>query len=96
MAMQPLVRRTHVQDTSPVGTLDYIDPEYLHTGRFGPSSDTYSLGVASRCPARHPNHACLCMPWHGLTDRAPPLPPPPSLRPFPMPGAAQVCRCCSL
>mmetsp|Transcript_14225 Transcript_14225/g.35936 ORF Transcript_14225/g.35936 Transcript_14225/m.35936 type:complete len:872 (-) Transcript_14225:361-2976(-) len=38
--------RTHVQDTSPVGTLDYIDPEYLHTGRFGPSSDTYSLGVS--------------------------------------------------
>uniref|UniRef100_A0A061SCY0 U-box domain-containing protein 33-like isoform x1 n=1 Tax=Tetraselmis sp. GSL018 TaxID=582737 RepID=A0A061SCY0_9CHLO len=38
--------RSHVVDTTPVGTFDYIDPEYLHTGRFAPASDTYSLGVA--------------------------------------------------
>ena len=32
-------------DTFCVGTLDYMDPEYLATGRFHPSCDIYALGV---------------------------------------------------
>eukprot|EP00197_Chlamydomonas_leiostraca_P000020 CAMPEP_0202886216 /NCGR_PEP_ID=MMETSP1391-20130828/42060_1 /ASSEMBLY_ACC=CAM_ASM_000867 /TAXON_ID=1034604 /ORGANISM="Chlamydomonas leiostraca, Strain SAG 11-49" /LENGTH=972 /DNA_ID=CAMNT_0049569485 /DNA_START=65 /DNA_END=2985 /DNA_ORIENTATION=+ len=34
-----------VQDTRLVGTLAFVDPEYLRTGQFSPRSDTYALGV---------------------------------------------------
>eukprot|EP00879_Flechtneria_rotunda_P018522 GHRR01019435.1.p1 GENE.GHRR01019435.1~~GHRR01019435.1.p1 ORF type:complete len:420 (+),score=137.92 GHRR01019435.1:571-1830(+) len=34
-----------VLDSRLVGTPSYVDPEYIQTGRFGPKSDTYSLGV---------------------------------------------------
>lgn len=34
-----------VQDSRLVGTLAYMDPEYLRSGMFGPKSDIYSLGI---------------------------------------------------
>ncbi|KAJ7552523.1 hypothetical protein O6H91_06G058900 [Diphasiastrum complanatum] len=33
------------QETVPVGTFAYIDPEYQRTGVFGPKSDLYALGI---------------------------------------------------
>ncbi|KFK27907.1 kinase family protein [Arabis alpina] len=36
---------TVFKQTSPVGTLCYIDPEYQRTGIISPKSDVYSLGV---------------------------------------------------
>jgi serine/threonine protein kinase len=36
--------RSTMLDSRLVGTPSYMDPEYLRTGRFGPKSDTYSLG----------------------------------------------------
>ncbi|KAK9724674.1 hypothetical protein RND81_05G091300 [Saponaria officinalis] len=37
--------RTLYKETSPVGTLCYIDPEYQRTGRVSTKSDVYALGV---------------------------------------------------
>lgn len=34
-----------VQDSQVVGTATYMDPEYWRTGKFGPKSDVYSLGM---------------------------------------------------
>ncbi|KAJ7568771.1 hypothetical protein O6H91_01G047400 [Diphasiastrum complanatum] len=36
---------TYLQETTPVGTFAYIDPEYQRTGTFGPKSDVYALGI---------------------------------------------------
>lgn len=36
---------TMYKDTSPVGTLCYIDPEYQRTGLVSPKSDVYALGM---------------------------------------------------
>mmetsp|Transcript_12582 Transcript_12582/g.15171 ORF Transcript_12582/g.15171 Transcript_12582/m.15171 type:complete len:431 (-) Transcript_12582:216-1508(-) len=38
-------QQTHIQDTTILGTLGYIDPMYLSSGKFRPSSDVYSLGI---------------------------------------------------
>jgi serine/threonine protein kinase len=40
-----------VMDTRLVGTPQFMDPEYMRTGHFGPKSDTFSLGAA-RAPGR--------------------------------------------
>ncbi|XP_021844222.1 U-box domain-containing protein 52 isoform X2 [Spinacia oleracea] len=37
--------KTMYKETSPVGTLCYIDPEYQRTGRVSTKSDIYALGV---------------------------------------------------
>ncbi|XP_074293664.1 U-box domain-containing protein 35-like [Silene latifolia] len=37
--------KTLYKETSPVGTLCYIDPEYQRTGRVSTKSDVYALGV---------------------------------------------------
>mmetsp|Transcript_22364 Transcript_22364/g.62005 ORF Transcript_22364/g.62005 Transcript_22364/m.62005 type:complete len:414 (+) Transcript_22364:249-1490(+) len=37
--------KSHVQDSVPVGTFQYIDPEYMRTGQLSPKSDVYSLGI---------------------------------------------------
>lgn len=37
--------KTIYKETSPVGTLCYIDPEYQRTGRVSTKSDIYALGV---------------------------------------------------
>lgn len=37
--------KTLYKETSPVGTLCYIDPEYQRTGRVSTKSDIYALGV---------------------------------------------------
>ncbi|XP_074284298.1 U-box domain-containing protein 35-like [Silene latifolia] len=37
--------RTLYKETSPVGTLCYIDPEYQRTGRVSTKSDVYALGI---------------------------------------------------
>ena len=44
-ALAPGGGASTVLDTRLVGTHAYIDPEYLRTGRFGPKSDVFSLGV---------------------------------------------------
>ncbi|XP_010548832.1 PREDICTED: U-box domain-containing protein 52-like [Tarenaya hassleriana] len=41
----PSSKLTVYKDTSPVGTLCYIDPEYQRSGIISPKSDVYSLGV---------------------------------------------------
>lgn len=45
--MEPtnLSLKTIYKETSPVGTLCYIDPEYQRTGRVSTKSDIYALGV---------------------------------------------------
>ncbi|EOA12722.1 hypothetical protein CARUB_v10028126mg [Capsella rubella] len=40
-----LTQFTMYKQTSPVGTLCYIDPEYQRTGRISPKSDVYALGM---------------------------------------------------
>ncbi|CAE6234207.1 unnamed protein product [Arabidopsis arenosa] len=40
-----LTKFTMYKQTSPVGTLCYIDPEYQRTGRISPKSDVYALGM---------------------------------------------------
>ncbi|KAH7436713.1 hypothetical protein KP509_05G032300 [Ceratopteris richardii] len=37
--------RTVYNETNPVGTLAYIDPDYVRTGTFGPHSDIFALGI---------------------------------------------------
>jgi serine/threonine protein kinase len=41
----PLLSHTHSTLPLQVGTLAYMDPEYLRSGCFGPKSDVYSLGM---------------------------------------------------
>mmetsp|Transcript_15738 Transcript_15738/g.26546 ORF Transcript_15738/g.26546 Transcript_15738/m.26546 type:complete len:485 (+) Transcript_15738:255-1709(+) len=36
---------SYIQDTTIMGTLGYIDPMYLSSGKFRPASDVYALGV---------------------------------------------------
>ncbi|KAJ7547346.1 hypothetical protein O6H91_08G081400 [Diphasiastrum complanatum] len=36
---------TCFRDTMPVGSFAYIDPEYQHTGFYGPKSDVYAFGI---------------------------------------------------
>ncbi len=43
-ALPPQEQRSTAQDTQLVGTLAYVDPEYLRTGQFSPKSDVYALG----------------------------------------------------
>ncbi len=52
-----------VQDSEVVGTLAYMDPEYLRSGCFGPKSDVYSLGMVmlQALTGGGPQGA-----WHGL------------------------------
>ncbi|KAL8160302.1 hypothetical protein V2J09_001839 [Rumex salicifolius] len=40
-----MASRTLYKDTSPVGTLCYIDPEYQRTGQISTKSDVYALGM---------------------------------------------------
>ncbi|XP_056850356.1 putative U-box domain-containing protein 53 isoform X2 [Raphanus sativus] len=40
-----LTQFTMYKQTSPVGTLCYIDPEYQRTGRLSPKSDVYAFGI---------------------------------------------------
>ncbi|XP_019088078.1 PREDICTED: putative U-box domain-containing protein 53 [Camelina sativa] len=40
-----LTQFTMYKQTSPVGTLCYIDPEYQRTGRISPKSDVYAFGM---------------------------------------------------
>ncbi|CAN6860657.1 unnamed protein product, partial [Brassica oleracea] len=40
-----LTQFTTYKQTSPVGTLCYIDPEYQRTGRLSPKSDVYAFGM---------------------------------------------------
>lgn len=45
-AADPLSTKfTMYKQTSPVGTLCYIDPEYQRTGRISPKSDVYAFGM---------------------------------------------------
>ncbi|XP_071734326.1 U-box domain-containing protein 52-like [Rutidosis leptorrhynchoides] len=41
----PSSTSTIYKDTSPVGTLCYMDPEYQRTGLVSPKSDVYALGI---------------------------------------------------
>ena len=40
-----MAQASHVQDSTPVGTFHYIDPEYMRTGQLSQRSDVYSLGI---------------------------------------------------
>eukprot|EP00899_Mesostigma_viride_P029480 jgi/Mesvir1/9717/Mv12188-RA.1 len=37
--------KTHVTETSVVGTMVYLDPEYLRSGHLSPKSDVYAFGM---------------------------------------------------
>jgi serine/threonine protein kinase len=41
-----LQRQSTVQDSMPVGTFQYLDPEYARTGNLSRKSDVYSLGIS--------------------------------------------------
>jgi len=49
-----------------VGTLTYVDPEYMRTGEYSTKSDIYALGRHAECAIRHTApHVLEWCSWQG-------------------------------